>query len=115
MVINSSYYPIYYLCIVTAAVYYGPIGTLLWTALTSAAYCAYLTAISSRIKFELTPSGDTELTLRIVFFFIAAILVNNFVMENRRKRAVTGFSPKNSKPQIAASNIFKPKHAVPSA
>ena len=29
--INSSYYPIYYLPIVTAAIYFGPIATLLWT------------------------------------------------------------------------------------
>ncbi len=81
--INSSYYPIYYLCVVTAAVYYGPIGTLLWTALASAAYCAYLPLALQ--EFDLTPSGITELTLRIVFFFIAAILVNNFVMENRQQ------------------------------
>src|SRR5271170_7240798 len=80
--INSSYYPIYYLCVVTAAVYYGPIGTLLWTALASAAYCAYLPVALQ--EFDLTPSAITELTLRIVFFFIAGILVNNFVMENRR-------------------------------
>src|ERR1700749_4669289 len=29
--INSAYYQIYYLPIVTAAIYYGPIATLLWT------------------------------------------------------------------------------------
>ena len=81
--INSSYYPIYYLCVVTAAVYYGPIGTLLWTALASAAYCSYLPLALQ--EFDLTPSGITELTLRIVFFFIAGILVNNFVMENRQQ------------------------------
>src|SRR4051812_45807692 len=31
--INSSYYPILYLPILTAAVYFGPLGTLLWTVL----------------------------------------------------------------------------------
>ncbi len=81
--INSSYYPIYYLCVVTAAVYYGPIGTLIWTALTSAAYCSYL--YPAMQEFEITPSGKTELALRVVFFFIAAILVNNFSMENHRQ------------------------------
>jgi two-component system sensor histidine kinase HydH len=81
--INSSYYPIYYLCVVTAAVYYGPVGTLLWTALASAAYCAYLPVALQ--EFDLTPIAITELTLRIVFFFIAGILVNNFVMENRQQ------------------------------
>jgi len=81
--INSSYYPIYYLCVVTAAVYYGPVGTLFWTAVASAAYCSYLPLALQ--EFELTPSGIYELALRIVFFFIAAIVINNFVMENRRQ------------------------------
>src|SRR5207248_5945552 len=34
--INSSYYPIYYLPVVTAAVYFGPWATLFWTLLASA-------------------------------------------------------------------------------
>ena len=87
VIINGSYYPIYYLCVVTAAVYYGPVGTLIWTALASAAYCSYLSPHldPAVLQFELTPSGEKELALRVVFFFIAAILVNNFVMENRRQ------------------------------
>ena len=87
VIINSGYYPIYYLCVVTAAVYYGPVGTLIWTALASAAYCAYLSPFLDPgvNEFELTPSGEAELAIRVVFFFIAAILVNNFVMENRRQ------------------------------
>ena len=40
--INSYYYPIYYLPAVTAAEYFGPWATLLWTSLASAAYCSYL-------------------------------------------------------------------------
>src|SRR5271154_6796005 len=40
--INSSYWPIYFLPAVTAAEYFSPIATLLWTALASAAYCSYL-------------------------------------------------------------------------
>src|SRR5271167_1594143 len=40
--IESSYYPIFYLPVVTAAVYFGTVGTLLWTTLASAAYCSYL-------------------------------------------------------------------------
>src|SRR5262249_2443374 len=31
--INSDYYPIYYLPVMTAAMYFGPVGTLLWTLL----------------------------------------------------------------------------------
>src|SRR5271154_6221411 len=33
--INSSYYPIYYLCVVTAAVYYGPIINRIVAAINS--------------------------------------------------------------------------------
>ena len=40
--INSSYWPIYYLPVVTAAEYFGPWATLVWTSLASAAYCSYL-------------------------------------------------------------------------
>ena len=42
LAINSYYYPIYYLPVVTAAEYFGPWATLLWTSLASAAYCSYL-------------------------------------------------------------------------
>ena len=40
--INSSYYPIFYLPIVTAAVYFDAWLTLSWTLIASAAYCSYL-------------------------------------------------------------------------
>src|SRR5262249_28018757 len=40
--INSDYYPIYYLPVMTAAMYFGPVGTLLWTLAASAAYSSYL-------------------------------------------------------------------------
>src|SRR5438105_10815861 len=81
--INSSYYPIYYVPVITAAIYFGPVGTLLWTALASAAYCSYLIPVLQ--EYELTPAGEVELGIRILFFFFAAILVNQFVMENRRQ------------------------------
>ena len=81
--INSSYYPIYYVPIVTAAIHFGPWGTLLWTSLASAAYCAYL--YPALQEYTLTPTGAAELAIRIMFFFMAAIVVNRFTIENRRK------------------------------
>jgi two-component system, NtrC family, sensor histidine kinase HydH len=81
--INSSYYPIYYVPIVTAAIYFGPWGTLLWTSLASATYCAYL--YPALQEYTLTPTGAAELAIRIMFFFMAAIVVNRFTLENRRK------------------------------
>jgi signal transduction histidine kinase len=81
--INSSYYPIYYLPIVSAAIYFGPIATLLWTGLASLAYASLL--IPALQDFELTPAGATVLAIRVLFFFLAAILVNQFAMENKRQ------------------------------
>ncbi|HYL94853.1 MAG TPA: histidine kinase dimerization/phospho-acceptor domain-containing protein, partial [Terriglobales bacterium] len=81
--INSSYYPIYYLPVVTAAVYFGPVGALLWTLLASLAYSSYL--YPALQAYELTPSGVAELLTRNLFFFLAAIIVNRFATENRRQ------------------------------
>ena len=79
--INSSYYPIYYLPVVTAALYFGPWMTLLWTAVASAAYCSYL--YPALQEFELTSDAIAQLALRIMFFFMAAMVVNRFVQDSR--------------------------------
>src|SRR5215472_14356278 len=50
--INSNYYPIYYLPVVTAAIYFGPVGTLLWTSLTSLAYCSLLIPALPTLQVE---------------------------------------------------------------
>jgi two-component system, NtrC family, sensor histidine kinase HydH len=81
--INSSYYLIYYLPVVSAAMTFGPWGTLLWTALTSLAYCSYL--IDALENYELTASGAAELAIRNLFFFLAALVVNRVVSEHRRQ------------------------------
>jgi len=81
--INSYYYPIYYLPAVTAAEYFGPWATLLWTSLASAAYCFYL--YPALQEFEITTEDYGRLAVRIVFFFLAAMVVNRFVVENRRQ------------------------------
>ena len=83
MGINSSYYPIYFLPVVSAAIYFGPIATLAWTTAASLAYISLL--IPALQEYELTSAGATVLTIRVLFFFIAAILVNRFAMENRRQ------------------------------
>ena len=81
--INSNYYLIYFLPVMTAALYFEGTGTLIWTAVTSAAYLSLL--FPALENFELTPEGSKELALRIIFFFLAAMLVNPFVSENRRQ------------------------------
>ena len=81
--INSSYYPIYYLPVVTAALYFGPWTTLIWTTVASATYSSYL--YPALQDYDLTASGYAELALRIMFFFMAAMLVNRFAQESRRQ------------------------------
>jgi signal transduction histidine kinase len=83
LAINSAYYPIYYLPVVTAATYFGTWATLFWTGLTSAAYCSLL--IPALQEFALTADVVTELATRILFFFLAAMLVNRFSVEIRRR------------------------------
>src|ERR1700675_971545 len=81
--INSYYYPIYYLPVVTAAEHFGPWATLLWTSLASLAYCSYL--YPALQEFEIHAEASGRLRLRIVFFFLAPMVVNRFVLESRRQ------------------------------
>jgi two-component system, NtrC family, sensor histidine kinase HydH len=81
--INSYYYPIYYVPAVTAAEYFGPWATLFWTSLASAAYCSYL--YPALQEYEINAEDYGRLAIRIVFFFLAAMVVNRFVVENRRQ------------------------------
>lgn len=83
--INSAYWPIYFLPVVTAAIYFGPAATLAWTALASLAYCSYL--IPARIEFVITMQSYELLGIRVLFLFVAAILINRFATENRRQVA----------------------------
>jgi len=84
--INSSYYPIYYLPVVTAAMYCGPWMTLVWTLLSSAAYCSYL--YPAMQEYELTSEAMGYLALRIMFFFLAAMIVNRFAEQSRHQTAL---------------------------
>ena len=81
--ITSSYYLIYFLPVVTAAMLFDGTGTLMWTAVTSAAYCSLL--IPALRDYELLPADATELALRNIFFFLVAMVVNRFVSESRRQ------------------------------
>ncbi len=81
--INSSYYPIYYLPVFTAALHFEAAGTLIWTAIASAAYSSYL--YPALQVYELTPESVAELALRILFFFLAAVVINQFATASRRQ------------------------------
>jgi two-component system, NtrC family, sensor histidine kinase HydH len=81
--INSSYWPIYILPAVTAAEYFGPWATLAWTAIASAAYCSYL--FPALQEFEIGVEGYSQLAIRILFIFLAAMVVNRFSLEIRQQ------------------------------
>src|SRR5271165_656488 len=84
LAINSYYYPIYFLPIITAAEYFGPWATLMWTSLASIAYCSYL--YPAWLEYgEIPPDAYPLLAIRLLFFFLAAMVVNRFVVENRRQ------------------------------
>jgi two-component system, NtrC family, sensor histidine kinase HydH len=85
--INSVYWPIYYLPVVTAAIYFGPLMTLFWTALASLAYSFFL--IPASWQYELTwQDSYSILAIRILFFFLTATVVNAFTVETRRQVAI---------------------------
>jgi two-component system sensor histidine kinase HydH len=79
--INSDYYPIYYLPVMTAAMYFGPVGTLLWTFAASAVYSSNL--YQAQHNFTITVDSISELSMRVLFFFFVAMTVNRFVMQYR--------------------------------
>jgi signal transduction histidine kinase len=82
---DSGYWPIYILPVVTAATYFNTWRTLAWTALTSAAYCSLL--IPALQEFDVTAADYGELATRVMFLFLAAMLVNRFAVEIRRRAA----------------------------
>jgi two-component system, NtrC family, sensor histidine kinase HydH len=82
--INSSYWPIYFLPIVTAGQYFSPWGTLFWTTLASASYCAYLFDPEIR-QFEISVEAYWLLAIRVLFFYLAGMLVNRFALEIKRQ------------------------------
>ena len=81
--INSSYFPIYFLPVVSAAIYFGTLGALVWTTISSLAYLSLLYPALQEV--DVTPEGKGILAIRVLFFYIAAILVNRFAVENRRQ------------------------------
>jgi signal transduction histidine kinase len=84
--ISSVYWPIFWLPVLTAATYFSPLGTLFWTGVASAAYCANLIPVALSKAYDITwENGWSVIVLRILFFFLVAMTVNRFVMGYRRQ------------------------------
>jgi len=91
--IFSGYYLVYFVPVVTAAMYFDLWATLAWTALTSGAYWSFLgweliediDPVTGLCRYEVTGDAITQLAIRSLFFFLAAVVVNRFVTENREQ------------------------------
>jgi two-component system sensor histidine kinase HydH len=81
--IESSYYLIFLLPVVSAASTLGLAGTLLAALASSLAYCTFLGFVLWD-HYELAPGGERELGIRVLFLFMTGILLNHFVTESRR-------------------------------
>lgn len=81
--IESSYYLIFLLPIVSAAMWFGLGGTVLVTAAASGLYLSFLLFVLE--SYYVPADGAAELIVRVLFFFLAALLVNRLAMENRLK------------------------------
>ncbi len=82
--IESRYYLIFLLPVVSAASTLGLIGTLLTAIGSSAVYCSFLLLVDWG-RFEVTPDNLGELVIRMMFFFMTGILLNHVVTEQRRQ------------------------------
>ncbi len=82
--IESSYYLIFLLPIVSAASLFQLGGALLATLLASAAYLSFLLYVDFQ-SYQMLPEGESELALRVLFFFLSAIVVNRLATEIRGK------------------------------
>jgi signal transduction histidine kinase len=81
--IESSYYLILFLPVISGASMFGLAGTLLTSAVASGLYVSFLAFVIE--NYYVPPDGQRELAVRILFLFLMAILVNRFAIENRLK------------------------------
>ena len=81
--IESSYYLIFLLPIVSAASMFGLAWTMTVCAIASGLYLSFLLYVLD--TYYVPPDGQRELVVRILFFFLSAILVNQLATENRLK------------------------------
>lgn len=81
--IESSYYLIFVLPIISAASIFGPWGTVVVTTATASLYLTLVLILAE--GYYVPEDGQRELATRVLFFFAIAVLVNRFASENRWK------------------------------
>ena len=81
--LDSSYYFIFLLPIVSCASSFEIAGSLLGTAIVSGLYLGHALYIPD--EYYVDDEGTRELAVRVLFFFLSAILVNRLATDNRRQ------------------------------
>ena len=81
--IESSYYLIFVLPIISAASIFGPWGTVAVTTATAVLYRSLVLILAD--GYYVPEDGQRVLATRVLFFFAIAVLVNRFASENRWK------------------------------
>lgn len=81
--IESSYYLIFVLPIISAASIFGPWGTVAVTMGTAGLYLSLVFILVD--GYYVPEDGQRVLATRVLFFFAIAVLVNRFALENRWK------------------------------
>jgi two-component system sensor histidine kinase HydH len=81
--IESNYYLIFVLPIISAASIFGPWLTVTVTVATAALYLSLVLILGE--GYYVPDDGQRELATRVLFFFAIAVLVNRFASENRWK------------------------------
>lgn len=82
--IESSYYLIFLLPVVSAASRYGFGATIIITVLSSGLYLSFLLGVDYE-AYYIDGTAARELTVRILFLFLSAVLANRLMTENRLK------------------------------
>ena len=82
--IESSYYLIFLLPVVSGASRYGLGGTIAITVLSSGLYLSFLLGVDCT-AYYIDAGGWRELAVRTLFLFLSAVLANRLMTENRLK------------------------------
>ena len=83
--VNSSYYPILLLPVVSAATSLGPLGAGVFTSLACASYASFLLYVDWT-RYTLPPEEVRELCLRLLFLAVVGYLTHRLAEASREER-----------------------------
>jgi two-component system, NtrC family, sensor histidine kinase HydH len=83
--VNSSYYPILLVPVVSASTSMGPLGTGFFTSLACASYASFLLYVDWT-RYTLPPEEVRELCLRLLFLAVVGFLTHRLASASREER-----------------------------